>query len=213
MYNKKEYNELQNKRNFFDERASSWDVLYNPQILQRIHSIFNQYLNCLEPPLLDLGSGTGILIPEIKNRFSDKDFLVVEADISKTMLKEAVNHHQSDGVLYTQADGHNLPFKDKEFNSIVCFQVFPHFHDKLRVMPELQRILKPHGYLVILHLMGHKELNAMHKTTGNAVKKDKIIPAEKLARQLSGFFSIEYIAEQMDLYLIIAKKTADELAT
>jgi len=192
---------------FFDKIAPSWEELYNPHILKRIHSIFNQYLDFLKMPVLDLGSGTGILIPEIRSRFPDKDFFVLEVDISKTMLKEAIRLHPANGVQYAQADGQYLPFKDKQFNSIMCFQVFPHFHDKLRVMNELQRILKAEGYLVVLHLMGHKELNAMHQKAGHAVKNDRIIPADELAQQLSKFFNIEYISEQNDLYLVIAKKT------
>lgn len=195
-----------NKKNFFDELAPTWEELYNPQVLQRIHIIFNQYLNFIETPLLDLGSGTGILIPELISRFSKKNFFILEADISKTMLKEALSHHHTNGVQYTQADGHNLPLKANQFNSILCFQVFPHFHNKLRVINELLQILKPEGYLVILHLMGHQELNAMHREAGYAVKKDRIISAEKLAQKLSEYFRIIRVLEQSDLYLIIAKK-------
>jgi demethylmenaquinone methyltransferase/2-methoxy-6-polyprenyl-1,4-benzoquinol methylase len=193
-------------RNFFDELAPHWEELCNPEKLHRIHTIFNTYLSFLKPPILDLGSGTGILIPELCTRFPDKTFFVLEADISLTMLKQAIQNHPANGVQYTQADGHNLPLKRNRFNSIICFQVFPHFQNKQAVMAELQRILKPQGYLAILHLMGHKELNEMHRQAGHAVKEDRIIAAVELAGLLSVYFSIEQVKEQSDLYLIVAKK-------
>lgn len=194
------------KKTFFDELAPQWEEMYDAQKLMRINTIFNNELSFLKSPVLDMGSGTGILLPEFYSHFNHNSF-ILELDISADMLKQAQKIHPVNGVKYTQSDGHYLPLKPESFNSVVCFQVFPHFYNKQTVMKEIFRILKPAGYLVILHLMGHRELNEMHRQAGHAVKKDRIISAEKMAEHLEAHsFLLNKTLERNDLYLVTAQK-------
>lgn len=196
------------KKVFFDKLAPQWEEMYDAHKLERIHFIFKEHLSFLKTPVLDMGSGTGILLPELCSGLLD-DLFVLELDISADMLKQAQKIHPANGVKYTQSDGHCLPLKPESFNSVICFQVFPHFHDKNIVIKELFRVLKSGGYLVILHLMGHKELNEMHSNAGHAVKKDRIISAERLAENLKiHSFIVNKITEKADLYLVTAQKVS-----
>lgn len=191
---------------FFDDLASRWDEIYDPPKLERIHLIFEKYFNDIQSPVLDLGCGTGILLPELNNLLG-KGSNIYATDISYEMLKTAKNSNDRNNVKFSQADGHYLPVKNNIFKTVICFQVFPHFHNRNKIVKELFRVIKPQGSLIILHLMGHKELNEMHEKAGHAVRKDRIIAATLLAEKLEEEnFLITKILENKDIYLIKALK-------
>jgi ubiquinone/menaquinone biosynthesis C-methylase UbiE len=47
------------------------------------------------------------------------------------------------------ADAHNLPFKDQEFEIVLCTEVFEHVKNPFKVEEELWRILKSGGTLIL----------------------------------------------------------------
>jgi len=192
---------------FFDKHSNTWDDNISEEKIVRIENIFRDKINNVREPVLDMGSGTGILIP-IFNQFEISNNSIIELDISAKMLKCAREKYDYlYNVKYVQADGHFLPFMHNYFNTVICFQVYPHFQDKIKVTREIYSALNNNGKLIILHLMGHKELNDMHRRAGDAVEKDRILPAEKLADLLeSEGFTIKLIEENPNLYLIISEK-------
>jgi len=106
-----------------------------------------------------------------------------------------------------QTDGHLLPLRDASLGCIICFQVFPHFDDKVRVLSELRRVLRPGGLLLVLHLMDHHGLNALHRSAGREISSDRIWPAETLAENLRHYgFENELVREESDLYLVRARR-------
>jgi demethylmenaquinone methyltransferase/2-methoxy-6-polyprenyl-1,4-benzoquinol methylase len=193
-------------QNFFDKHSTTWDDDIDDLKLNRIKNIFLNKIPFVKGPILDMGSGTGILIPifeQLKLKHN-----IFELDISSKMLLTAKEKYlQKDNVKYIQADAHFLPFINNYFNTVICFQVYPHFLDKNMVTKELYSTLKNHGFLIILHLMGHKELNEFHRQAGREVERDRILPAAKLAELLSTCgFIIKCVEENPDLYLVIGEK-------
>ncbi len=192
-------------QSFFDEKAAGWDASIPAENKARLYQIFKTKIPKLSGPILDLGCGTGILIDVFgKNSYAGKR--IVECDISRRMLsigRRKANEFKN--IAFTQADGHHLSFQDSAFGSVVCFAVFPHFHDKRIVLNEIRRVLKPGGSLIILHLMGHKELNAMHREAGRAVENDRIVPVEQLSRIVNeSGLAVSHFEENTDLFLITA---------
>lgn len=55
--------------------------------------------------------------------------------------------------LFINADGENLPFKDKEFDYVVCNQVLEHTEDPIAFITELQRVAQA-GYIEVPSLIG-----------------------------------------------------------
>lgn len=48
-----------------------------------------------------------------------------------------------------RVDAHNLPYKDKEFDTVICTMVLEHVEKPWIVASELQRILKPGGHCIV----------------------------------------------------------------
>src|SRR3989344_3908004 len=47
------------------------------------------------------------------------------------------------------ADAHHLPFKDGEFETILCTEVLEHIENPFEVEKEFWRVLKPGGQLIL----------------------------------------------------------------
>ena len=199
--------ELELTKQFFDEKAEIWDSHDRMQKEQRLLRILSKIIPELDSPVLDMGSGTGILLPVLKEILVNSD-QIVEFDISRSMLNKAwTKFKNKDNINFVQADGHLLPFVNRSFASIVCFAVYPHFHTPMKAIQEFRRVLKDQGILVILHLMGHRELNAMHEEAGRAVSGHALQPVSAVSKQIAEqSFSIIDSREQEDLYMIVAQK-------
>jgi demethylmenaquinone methyltransferase/2-methoxy-6-polyprenyl-1,4-benzoquinol methylase len=192
---------------FFNKYSSSWDDDVEARQPARIETIFKEKLSFIRPPFLDLGSGTGVLLPILK-KYNKQNREIFELDIATKMLQKA-RQKASDlsNTHFIMADAHHLPLSTNYFNTVLCFQVYPHFHDKKKATSEIYNSLKINGYLIILHLMGHKELNKLHRKAGREVADDRILPVDKLAQLIKNEkFNIIHTEEKSDIYLIIAQK-------
>lgn len=198
---------LKVSQQFFDNQSIDWDERIKDSKIEDLSKIFNAKIPRLRPPLLDLGSGTGILLPFFQEREIEAE-QVFEMDISLNMLgfaKEKYKYTYPAGCI--QADGHFLPFRNNSFKTAFAFQVFPHFHHKDKAAKQIHSVLAKDGQLIILHMMDHKGLNDLHERAGGAVGNDRILPAEQLADLLqTNKFSVNHVEEKPDLYLIIAEK-------
>lgn len=199
--------ELELTKQYFDEKAEIWDSHDRMLKEDRLHRILSKIIPELNSPVLDMGSGTGILVPVLESILQKSD-QIVEFDISRSMLKKGwVKYHHKKNINFMQSDGHLLPFKNASFASIVCFAVYPHFHDPIKVVKEFYRILIDRGMLIIIHLMGHRELNAMHQEAGLAVCRHALKSVNTVSKEIAEqSFNILDFREKEDLYLIVAQK-------
>lgn len=85
--------------------------------------------------LLDAGAGSRPYLPVYKEFFAS----VVSIDMPGS----------PHGIAGLDVAGtlHRLPFRDGEFDCILCTEVFEHLHDPLLAMKECSRVLKPGGSL------------------------------------------------------------------
>ena len=165
-------------RLYFDSVADEWRDEISEKKKSRIGTICNTFLSNIESPVLDVGGGTGVLIPFLKYKYP-----LIELDVSGKMLSQArISHAESNsGIYFLQADALYSPLKANAFSSIICFQVYPHFDNKVAAAREFYRVLQTNGKLYIIHLMDHQQLNAMHSNAGNTVSDHKMISVVKLA--------------------------------
>ncbi|OGU56861.1 MAG: hypothetical protein A2V66_14655 [Ignavibacteria bacterium RBG_13_36_8] len=200
-------NPVQLQKEFFDEKAHQWDAQIEETTFHRLKDIFENDLPEIHGPVLDIGSGTGILIPFLRKKIKH-NCRIFETDISSKMLRETKGKiNGTNNISLVQADVHTLPYINVYFQSVICFAVFPHLHDKNKVLKEIYRCLSPGGHLIILHLMGHKELNAMHGNCDGIVKHDHMPPVEILAEEVAKYnYKIVKTEESSNKYLIVARK-------
>jgi ubiquinone/menaquinone biosynthesis C-methylase UbiE len=186
---------MENLRNYFDRHASSWDKMlkYEEKTSQLSEAV--NWFNLAEgDTVLDVGTGTGILLPLIRQRIGPKG-IVIGFDFSFKMIEKA-KHRQCIGEkILINATVESLPFQYERFDRIICFSAFPHFPNKAKALFEMVRVLKSGGGLSIAHLRSMEELNQFHQHLGGPVARD-LLPHPERVRSLmmeSGLFEIKII--------------------
>ena len=197
---------LAEKQAFFNDAAPRW-ILDSESRSARLEHIFQEYTLPLAAPILDVGGGVGILLPLLRLH-AEPDAHIVELEVAMDMLRLGKTLHDSvPRIDYMQADGQRLPLASGIFGSIHCFSVFPHFHKPQDALAEFRRCLRPGGVLCILHLMGHLQLNALHREAGRIVAQDVLPPVDTLSDTVRhAGFDIMHAEERPDLYLLIARR-------
>ncbi len=168
----------------FDRLAPLWDGEFmSPDDPPRLEQVVRAAR--LEPGgcVLDLGSGTGVLIPAI---LSARPRLVLAADLSLGMLSRLREKHDARAVTPLACDGSCLPFADSICDALFCNGVWPHFQSPARVAGELYRVAAPGATLIISHVIGRERLNAIHASAEDEILRgDHLPPAEEVASVLA----------------------------
>ena len=175
---------------FFDERAAGWEErCYPPAARERVEALVREFPIMQGHVILDMGAGTGILGPYLRERCGAEG-VIVSMDISFEMIRYASQKPAYSPGLAMQASAMNLPFKNAVFDAVICFAAFPHFSDKPRALAEMHRVLRPHGRLSIAHLFSREEL-ARHHGGHPAVAHDTLPGEGELVRifEDAGFFA------------------------
>jgi len=193
---------LQRTKDFFDQQAPAWDYHLQPDKQTQLKTILDKHSYAFLNPLLDLGCGSGILLSVLPEHLQ-----FTALDLSFQMIGQLKKKYADRQTRLLQADAHRLPLRPTQFNTIICFQSFPHFRDQEQVILEVQKTLNQKGIWIILHLMDHFQLNDLHRNAGRTVVGDVLPAANILAKQLeANQFSILECREEKNLYLVIARK-------
>lgn len=97
--------------------------------------------------VLDLGTGTGVL-PRNMYRYGAR---WTAADISENQIEQAKALSKDMDIQYVAVSTEDIHFSDHSFDVITACQCFWYF-DHEKVMPNLYRMLKPGGSLLILYM-------------------------------------------------------------
>ncbi len=95
--------------------------------------------------VLEVGCGAGQFIRAIKKIRPELE--CHGSDISKNALEQAQKN--SDGVLYTEQRGNNLPFADGVFSAVIIFDVLEHVDNPIAFMREVNRVLRNGGKMYL----------------------------------------------------------------
>ena len=200
--------EPMNHREFFDRAAASWDVLESAETVVRLREVLARVGVEEGMRVVDVGTGTGILVPLLLEQVGPKD-RIVALDISPRMLEAARAKGFPANVEFVEADAARIPLPAASFDLVVCNATFPHFPDKARALAEMARVLKPGAKLAICHTSSREQVNRLHKEIGGAVAGDEI-PEEPEMRSLlagAGFEEI-VLCDEESLYLVTARLPA-----
>jgi demethylmenaquinone methyltransferase/2-methoxy-6-polyprenyl-1,4-benzoquinol methylase len=201
------------RKQYFDDHAERWlDMWYkNPATghydkhekdFERLFSLLP-----LKPgdQVLDVGCGTGVLVPFVLERITSTGMLY-ELDFSEKMIKVNRNLHTLDNIRFIVSDVESTPLDDSSCDVVICFSCFPHFQDKGKATRTLSRILKPNGVFAVSHFNSSEEIKKHHGSC-HAVMHDHL-PEEIVMRSLfqKVGLNIEVFIDEPGFYCIIAKK-------
>lgn len=87
-----------------------------------------------ESTVLDVGCGAGAYCKELQ----DKGRTVIGLDI----LPKLLNSARKRGVDVCLADAQSLPFREKVFQTVLCFQTLEHILNDIEVIMQISRVMK-----------------------------------------------------------------------
>ncbi len=193
-------------KDYFDHLAPSWDGEITSHSLECLANIVKELDIRHEDWVLDIGCGTGILLPFLTHRVTEKG-KVIALDFSAKMLLQAKTKGVPSIVDFIQADITSIPLPQCCVDLAICNSVFPHFSDKARALMEIARVMGDDGRLVICHTKSREEINQLHQTIGGVVG-DHSLPDELELTQLTGHacLTITHLEDNPWRYLVIARK-------
>lgn len=194
--------EYRSRKDFFDKNALDWQ---EPEE-KEIEIIKNNIIPLLElkkgEKVLDACSGTGVLIPFLKDFEAD----ITEYDFSDKMIEKAKSLY-GDDISYIVGDIENMPFERTSFDKVICHNSFPHIQDKQKAFKEVSRVLKAGGIFLISHSGSKKEIDEHHKNCNEIVKND-IIPSNNeitIFAAMADFETVE-ICDEDKFFAVVCKK-------
>ena len=194
------------KREFFDRHAEGWDEQHNPDVASQIEELVKRFDLKEGKRVLDVGCGTGILLPYLSEKVKEKG-LVLALDFSWNMIFKAKKSKQKSHLHFINAEVEALPLKDHTIDYVTCLDTFAHVNDKKKAVCEICRTLKKGGKLFIAHTLGKKELAEYHRAAGAEVEHDTLPEDDKMREMMrdAGLKDIE-IMDQSNLYLASGRK-------
>lgn len=185
----------QTAENYFrDKKDNPW-MAQKPYSIGNIQHDFPQLaflirgLN-LQPGMtvVDYGSGTG-WISRVLWRLG---LNVISLDVSKTALEISQRLHEEepkrpgDGTIeYALFNGHNLPFKDKSIDRILCNDALHHVPNRAQVLKEYRRVLRDNGIAGFCEPGPH---HSLIRASQDEMRKYKVVendmPLNEIAAEL-----------------------------
>lgn len=190
---------------FFDKLASNWDDMAKID-WQKLNYIVERFELKANQSILDIGTGTGVLIPQLREKIGMNGQLAV-VDISGEMLAAARKKFGSIADFF-QANVISLPSEANRFDQVICYSAFPHFPDKEAALEEMARVVKAGGHITIAHASGRSKLNNFHRSLNNFVSSDLLPDDEELINIGQKIGLTAWFCENNEEYYIIKLKKA-----
>lgn len=165
------------EREFFNSIAEEWDKITEVNE-DKIKFLLSKIEIRNNDNILDVGTGTGVLIPFIKKLSIDG--AVNALDVSDGMLSKAKDKYgHLNNVRFTLIDVEEDTVKGK-YDKIILYSMFPHLKRREKTIKKLvcENLLEG-GELLIAHSNSREFLNNMHSRKDERVKKDRLIEVNK----------------------------------
>ena len=107
---------------------------------------FDRFVDWKDKSVLDLGCAGGFM----SEAMSRKGARVTGIDPAIEAIKVATSRANLTGqnIKYSTGIGEELPYKDDEFDTVVCVDVLEHVSDLTKVISEITRVLRPGGFFL-----------------------------------------------------------------
>ena len=194
------------KKAYFDEKATKWDTLIQDEVIIRLKNMVEELALSQGSKVLDLGTGTGVLVPMLIEAVGSSGE-VVAIDFAPQMLAEAKKKYQGPNLEFLEGAAEDIPLADQAVDEVVCNSAFPHFDDFRRSAEEMARVLKRGGRVTVMHPHSREYINDLHRSLGGAVS-NCLLPEEEVMRAIfseAGFENIT-IEDVYQRYCLTGRK-------
>lgn len=105
--------------------------------------VINNFKHHLKGKILDIGCNEGIIAEKLE--------LKRDAYLGLDIDYQALLEVSKRGYSYKRIDlsKENIPLKDNSFDSFLCLDILEHLQDPKRIIKEIKKVVKPHGYGII----------------------------------------------------------------
>ncbi len=101
--------------------------------------------------ILEIGIGRGRLSGKVKNLGKD----IIGIDINLEFVKYCKKRHKA--IDFLNANVVFLPFYNHSFDCVLCIETFMHLPEPQKSLQEMDRVLRPNGYLILNFLRKYSE--------------------------------------------------------
>ena len=163
---------MNTQKEFFNTAAYSWDEVCRHD-MKKVEGILDLVEIKKGNRVLDVGTGTGVLVPSLSRRVTDSG-QIKAIDVAEKMIEVAERNHQYENVIFSCEDALVNSENELPYDHILCYSMFPHFNNKKEAIEKLRAKLKVGGKLTIFHSQTREAINQLHQRKDEAVKHDHL---------------------------------------
>lgn len=199
-------------RKFFDRIGRQWDSLREESFGSSFHLEAFVALLPQAWTVADIGTGTGYLLPTLGRHFRR----VVAVEPIEKMLEAArhrIEYHALDNVELRSGDLARLPIKKETVDLALAVLVLHHVPAPRDALDEMQRIVRPGGYVLIVEQSAHRSESFRERMQDRwwgfePGEFSKLLASvcfdEVQSRRLA---TVEHSDDAPDLFVVTARKT------
>lgn len=182
---------------FFNQLAPAWDA-GTPCSSIVINTILDYAGITAGISVLDVGCGTGVLIPYYLERGVSH---VTGMDISEKMIAVAAGKFIDPRVSFLHADAETAYF-DRLYDYCVIYNAFPHFPNPKAVIDNLSACIRKGGILTIAHGGSRAQIDSHHMQHAHEVSVPLLSDSD-LAELLSEYFEVIVTVSDEHMHQIV----------
>ncbi len=195
-----------NRREFFNSMAEKWDTvcIHDANKIEAILDMvgINQGAN-----VLDIGTGTGVLLPYLQKRIGENGHITA-IDIAEGMLKIARTKYNASNITFIHGDFIQENLTEDSFDIIICYSVFPHFDNKQIAVSKMARLLKDGGICAICHSQSRDDINKIHQNSSNTAISEDLLPEPDAIKGclLKQNMNPVKVVDNSDMFVMVTQK-------
>ena len=191
----------EHQRRRFNELVDVFDRPQPPEVMARLEEIVASAELRPGAVVLDVGTGTGVLIPLIQ---SYQPAAVLACDVAEKMLQRVQDRYP---LVHTyHADIISLALASTSVDAIFMNGMYGNIADKPAACRNAARMLRPGGWLVVSHPEGRDFVDQLRATSDLFIES---LPTKEEFEARLGTLGMEVIAyrDEPKLYLMVARKS------